>query len=407
MSLRVFLLYFNFFGAHMTIRLLRVISSLDPKGGGPMEGIRQITPKLESLGVNTTVACLDPPESPWIKDFPCEVRAFGPALSGYLYRKGFVRLLKALAHHNDIVIVHGLWQYHAFAAWRALHNGRVPYLVQTHGMLDPWFKKAYPLKHFKKCLYWPWADYRLLRDAKAVLFTCARERDLARQSFSLYSANEQVIAYGTAGPTGDPVQLRRRFLALWPELQHRRILLFLGRIHPKKGVDLLIEAFAEIANRDPSLSLVVAGPDGVGWQKALELLARDLGVADRICWPGMLTGDDKWAAFYAAEIFCLPSHQENFGIAVAEALACGLPVCISNQVNISSEVLNSGSGLVHSNTKLGTVAAFQQWLNYDSYERQVFGRNARALFEQSFEIGSAARQLRLLIERLGVPSAEV
>src|SRR6202030_4246906 len=97
----------------------------------------------------------------------------------------------------------------------------VPYYVFTHGMLDPWFKKAYPLKHLKKLLYWPWAEYRVLRDAKAVLFTSEEERILARRSFALYRVRERVVAYGTAAPPGNSEQLRTQFLAQHPELRDR------------------------------------------------------------------------------------------------------------------------------------------------------------------------------------------
>ena len=335
------------------LRLLCLISSLNPVGGGPMEGTRQVTPELAALGVESTVACLDDPAAPWLQAFPCRVEALGEGVGKYRYRRGLVQPLRELASQHDLVIVHGLWQYHGLAAWRALHGGATPYWVQTHGMLDPWFKHTFPLKHLKKWAYWPWAEYRLLRDAQAVLFTCERERQLARQSFWRYRAREQVIAYGTAAPPGDAVLQRQQFLARWPELQGRRLLLFLWRIHPKKGVDLLIEAFAAVAGTDPALQLVVAGPDGVGWQAALEARARSLGVAERVSWTGMLSGDLKSGAFHAAELFCLPSHQENFGIAVAEALACGLPVAIAEPVNICREVAEAGAGLVHADTVAG------------------------------------------------------
>ena len=94
----------------------------------------------------------------------------------------------------------------------------IPYFVYTHGMLDPWFKRTYPLKHLKKCFYWPWGEYRVLRDAKAVLFTCEEEKLLARQSFGLYQAHEVVVSYGTNGPTGDAEAQRAAFLAQYPAL---------------------------------------------------------------------------------------------------------------------------------------------------------------------------------------------
>ena len=200
-------------------RILHEISSLNPSGGGPMEALRQVTPHLAELGVQSTVACLDDPAAPWLEGFPCRVEALGRGWGGYGYRPGLVQRLRALAAEHDVVIVHGLWQYHGLLAWRALHGGPVPYLVQTHGMLDPWFKRRYPFKHLKKWCYWPWADYRLLRDAEAVLFTCERERQLARQSFWLYQAKERVIAFGTSAPSGDPQQQREQFLDRWPQLR--------------------------------------------------------------------------------------------------------------------------------------------------------------------------------------------
>jgi glycosyltransferase involved in cell wall biosynthesis len=155
----------------------------------------------------------------------------------------------------------------------------------------------------------------VLRDATAALFTCERERQLARQSFWLYQAKERTIAYGTAAPPGEAAQQREQFLQLWPQLRGQRLLLFLGRIHPKKGVDLLIEAFAAVERLNPTLQLVLAGAP-ISW-------AGELGVGDRLHWLGMVSGELKLCAFHAAELFCLPSHQKNFGIALAEALACG------------------------------------------------------------------------------------
>src|SRR5262249_6303466 len=128
----------------------------------------------------------------------------------------------------DAVVVNGLWQYHGFGTRLALRRLDMPYHVFTHGMLDPWFKRAYPLKHLKKWLYWPWAEYRVLRDAAGVLFTSEEERLLARQSFWLYHAKEHVVAYGTSAPPQNGDALREAFLATHPQLRGKRIVLFLS-----------------------------------------------------------------------------------------------------------------------------------------------------------------------------------
>jgi glycosyltransferase involved in cell wall biosynthesis len=296
------------------------------------------------------------------------------------------------------VIIHGTWQYHAFATWRALHDSEIPYFVYPHGMLDPWFKRTYPLKHLKKWTYWPWADYRVLRDARAVLFTTEQERQLAGQSFWLYQANEVVVGYGTSAPPPDAERQREVFLEAFPHLRGQRVLLFLSRIHPKKGVDLLIEAFAAVAPVDPLLQLVIAGPDQVAWQAALQQRAAELGLAKRITWPGMLSGDLKWGAFRSAELFCLPSHQENFGIVVAEALACGLPVAITEPVNISAEVAAAGAGLVHADTVAGTTGGLRQWLAMPSAQRLVMVQRGQRLFAEHFDFASVARNLVPVLE---------
>ena len=330
----------------MSFRILRVISSLNPECGGPSEGIRQITPHLLRLGVRTTVVTLDEPESAFLSGLSFNAIGLGPVTGGYGFRRGLPSKIRALAEAHDVVIIHGLWQYHSFATWRALRCSKIPYFVYTHGMLDPWFRRTYPLKHLKKWLYWPWADYRVLRDAEAVLFTTEHERDLACESFWLYKANELVVGYGTSAPPPDAEGQRLSFMQTFPQLKGQRILLFLSRIHPKKGVDLLIEAFAQVASGEPSLHLLIAGPDQLAWKPELQHRAVELGIADRITWPGMLTGELKWGAYRSAELFCLPSHQENFGIVVAEALSCGLPVAISEPVNVSSQVAAAEAGIV-------------------------------------------------------------
>ncbi len=363
-----------------------------------MEGVRQITPHLAALGATTTVASLDPPEAPWLQHQPFKAIGLGPVVTDYGYRRGLPARISALAQEHDVVIIHGTWQYHAFATWRALHGTDVPYFVYTHGMLDPWFKRTYPLKHLKKWAYWPWADYRVLRDASAVLFTTEQERVLARQSFWLYEANEVVVGYGTSAPPADAERQRAAFLDCFPQLRGQRLLLFLSRIHPKKGVDLLIEAFAEVASADPRLHLVIAGPDQVSWQAALKQRAAEIGIAERLTWTGMLNGELKWGAFRAAELFCLPSHQENFGIVVAEALACGLPVAIAEPVNISNEVATAGAGLVHEDSVAGTTEALWHWLRLTAEEKEQMRSSAEQLFGKRFNFASVAKKLIPIFE---------
>ncbi|MES2089822.1 MAG: glycosyltransferase, partial [Pseudomonadota bacterium] len=351
----------------MSFRILHCISSVNPVGGGPIEGVKQLSAVNLRQGHTVEVVSLDDPKSPWVASCPLKCHAMGPGKTSYGYSPKLVPWLRANRSHYDVVIVNGIWQYHSFAAWRALQGSPTPYFVYTHGMLDPWFKRTYPLKHLKKWLYWPWAEYRVLRDATAVLFTCEDERRLARQSFWLYRADEYVVNYGTSAPPGDAELQRQLFLQQFPYLANKRCLLFLGRVHVKKGPDLLLTAFAQTlkklsADLTQDLHLVMAGPADDLYGQQMKDMAQSLGLTDRITWTGMVSGDLKWGAFRTAEAFILPSHQENFGIAVAEALACGVPVLISNQVNIWREVQQAGGGLVDTDDLEGTGRLIERWV---------------------------------------------
>jgi glycosyltransferase involved in cell wall biosynthesis len=368
------------------MKILHLVSTVDPRAGGPIEGVRQSGLAMTALGHEIEVASLDPGDAPHVREFPLAVHALGPGRGLYGYSPDYEPWLRTHAPGFDATIVHGLWQYHGFGARRALRAAGVPYYVYTHGMLDPWFRRSYPLKHLKKWAYWPWAEYRVLRDAAAVIFTTEEERRLARESFWLYRANERVVPFGASPPPADRDALCAAFLQASPDLRDKEIVLFLGRLHPKKGCDLLIHAFATHARERPNAHLVIAGPDPSHWQPELHAIAQSHGIAQRISWPGMLQGDLKWGAFYASDVFVLPSHQENFGVAVAEALACGVPVLVSDKVNVWPEIKADGAGFVAPDTIAGTHDMLSSWR-----------AQARRTFEARFAMDGMVNALLALL----------
>ena len=364
------------------MNLLHVTSTLDPRTGGVAEAVRQFALALTRAGHRNAVATVDAPGEPFLDGLPFDVHPLGPSRGSYQYTPKLARWLyeQGAGGRWDAVVTHGMWQHHGLATWRAFRRSRTPRYVFPHGMLDPWFKRTYPRKHLKKWLYWPWAEYRILRGARAVLFTCEEERRLARESFWLYRANERLATLGIAEPPGEGEMQRELFWKTFPELRGKRLILFLGRIVPKKGCDLLLRAFAEAAPAD--VSLVLAGPDGADSPGPFQAdLTRFKTAA---AWPGMLSGDLKWGALRAAEVFILPSHQENFGLAVVESLACGVPVLISDKVNLWREIEADGAGLVAPDTLEGTRQLLGRWLALPAEERGRDGPPGAGLFREPF-----------------------
>ncbi len=384
------------------MRILQVTASLDPRSGGVAEAVRQIGAALVRAGHQTEAMTTDAPGADWLNGMPFPVETLGPGRGGvYQYAPALGQRLRARRGKFDCVLSHGLWQYHGFATWRAWQGEATPRFVFSHGMLDPWFKRTYPRKHLKKWLYWPWAEYRLLRSARAVFFTCEEEQRLARESFWLYRTSEAVNPLGIQEPPGDAERQKTAFLERFPELRDKRLILFLGRLVTKKGCDLLLRAFMDLPNRPADAVLVMAGPDDEIDPAFTKSLRETFGQQSAFCWPGMLTGDLKWGALHSAETFILPSHQENFGLAVVEALACGKPVLVSDKVNIWREIAADAAGLVADDTVPGIESLLTCWFSLSADERAAMARRARISFGSRYQIDHATAGLVEQLRRFG------
>jgi glycosyltransferase involved in cell wall biosynthesis len=380
------------------LKILQLVHTLDPSVGGVAAAVLGLSRGLARRGHKIDIVVLDDPSTVVADavrgptpELDLRVHALGSGLTSYRYSRALWPWLRQHGGDYDRVIVNGIWQYLSFAAWRRYAGSSIPYYVFPHGMLDPWFKETFPLKHLKKWLYWPWAEYRVLRDAAAVIFTSDEERLQARKSFWLYRCRGKVSPLGVEAP---PISsnAKSEFLSRYPQLQNSRNFLFLGRLHPKKGCDILLEAFAQLRSNN-SIFLILAGPDQVGWESDLRRQVTRLNLTNRVVFTGMLEGSMKQSAFANAEAFVLPSHQENFGISVVEALAVRVPVLISNRVNIWREIEADRAGYVETDDLAGTTRLLQHWTDTAPAEREMIRQNARRCFEQRFEINRAVDSL--------------
>lgn len=382
------------------MNVLHVLTKVDPKQGGVSQAVLTMSFGLKQLGVHSEITCLDSPEDQFVKEYPSTIHALGPAKGPWAHSDKLVPwLLENLARFN-VVILHGLWQYHGYAVLKAINelkrrkvNGQtVPKLfVMPHGMLDPYFQRAAgrKLKAIRNVIYWKLIERRVVNQADGLLFTCEEERNLARKTFSPYRPKKElVIGLGVEEPPEHRSSMMQSSVA-----ENKSYLLFLSRIHEKKGVDQLLEGFSRtLPSNFATDALVVAGPGlESAYGEKLKSFVRSVDALSTVVeFPGMLSGDSKWAAFYGCEAFILPSHQENFGIAVVEALACGKPVLISNQINIWREIQLAGAGIVADDTVDGVVALLEKWGKLSSAERKAMGSRARALYVKNFSVHAAA-----------------
>lgn len=265
------------------------------------------------------------------------------------------RTLRRVIPSYDLVHVHWLYDYSSLAATREAVRAGVPYLIAPHGSLDPHLSKK---NRLGKRIYLSTVGRRLMPDAEAVVFTAEEERRLASYGVR---GTEWIVPVGIDTGEFDSLPPPGLFRETFPAVTGP-FLLFLGRVSPQKGLDLLLKALRDIHTRRPDLWLVIAGPDYREHRAVMERLARDLGVAHRVLFTGLLDHLPKLAAFVDAELFVLPSYAENFGLVIIEALACGLPVVTSDQVNIHQELADARAATIVECTVGSVVAGIESAL---------------------------------------------
>jgi glycosyltransferase involved in cell wall biosynthesis len=341
------------------MRVLQVIPTLAARTGGPPVAVIESSRALKQCGVETTVFATDMAESASAahhtrvaaSDLPdgaaeLDVRLFPARWPQRLaFSPAMYSSLGQAAQDYDVVHIHSLFLFPQFAAFHQASARHTPYVVSPRGSLDPHLRKrSRAIKAITDVLW----QRRCLEGAAALHLTSADERDLISDIAPLVP--RRVIPNGIRWSDYQDLPSGDTFRARWLASSDAPVVMYLGRLSHKKGLDVLIRAFAIIAREIPAARLAIVGPDDEGLTPALRVLAEREHVADRVVFAGMLQGEEKLSALAAADVWALPSMTENFGNAIVEAMAAGVPVVISPEVNIATDVARECAGVIAERT---------------------------------------------------------
>ncbi|GEC72337.1 Glycosyltransferase involved in cell wall bisynthesis [Flavobacterium flevense] len=371
---------------------------MSPLSGGTSQAIRNIIPNLESLNVKNDVVCLDAKDQDYGLKDNFNVYKIGKGKTSYQYSPLLTDWFLKKLQYYDVVVVHGIWQYANYGIYKAIKKvkkskSKLPkVIIMPHGMLDPYFQKAADRKWkaLRNEIVWRLTEKKAINAADAVFFTCEEELNLARTTFRGYKPKLAInVGIGIPNPPAETTEMRSAFKLLSPSVPNN-YWLFLSRIHPKKGIDLLITAYNNLCLKTRNIpDLVIAGPTHSLYAEEMIALAKD---NSKIHFVGMLSGKAKWGAFYGCQAYLLPSHQENFGIAIVEAMACEKPVLITKNINIWREIQADNSGWILEDL---TVASIEQQLQEIAAlpvaKIKQTGRQAKQTFEDKFNVRNQSK----------------
>jgi len=391
------------------MRVLHVIPSLAPSSGGPSLALPAMAKALHAAGVEVEVATTDD-DGPGtrIKDCPLGVAVqhsgmtvrFFPKQSEF-YKRSYPLTHWLWKHVRDysLVHIHALFSYSSTLAALAARARAVPYVIRPLGVLNQYGMNR--RRKFIKALSFRLIEKDLLRDAAAIHYTSTEERDEAARLG--LTAPARVIPLGVDLPPWGKPRDGKIFLREFPALEGRQFILFMSRLDPKKGVEFLLEVMARLQNLDPGVMVAVGGAGPASYVEGLKAEAVRLGVAERIVWTGHLEADLKYSAFAAATLFALPSLSENFGIALLEAMASGLPCIASHQVALAQEAGPKGAVLAVERDAAVWSSTIHLLLRDDS-RRQALGQEAAKLSRNTYSLDAMGTALKGLYEDILYPT---
>lgn len=361
------------------MKVLHVAANLTAEWGGPTQVITNLTKALSSKGVEITIYSpvrrgeeVVRPEGTNIKLF--NVDYFDKWWIGY--SREFRNEMERAPATFDLVHIHEMWHYSHYAASMAFRKESKPYIITLHGELN--IERIH--NSLKKKMYLSMIQKKILNKA-AWLHTITDKETLQAQSICS-NRNISKIPNGVDFDSFLNLPDKNDILQYYPSVAGKKVLLFLGRINKIKGLDILVKAFGQLACNRDDLCLIIAGPDNDGYKTEIVQLINDYNVSDKVIFTGMISGHEKMSVLTGSDLFILPSYSEGFSISILEAMACGLPVIISNECNFPEvDEFHCGITIEHKDNKLKETI---QIMLQEPDRLKVMGNNARKLVKKKY-----------------------
>lgn len=380
------------------MKILHLVANFSPEWGGPVRVVYGLTEALAKKEIKVFI--FGPIKKGNDKNilYPKEttVRLFS---QDFLYRLwtghsfSLKKALRAEIEKFDLIHIHEIWHYPQFVASRLAKRYNKPCIITIHGELEPWCLNH---KALKKKIYSSLIQKKILKEASAL--QALTKEEVKNISRFVDNKNIFLIPNGINLENFKNIPPREKFEDLYPELKGKKVILFLGRIHPKKGLDILAKTFSIISEYRKNVRLVIAGPDENGYESKIKSILKNEGVLDKVIFTGMLTGNNKLAALGRATMFVLSSYSEGFSMAVLEAMTCGLPVVITKQCNFP-EIEKNKAGIIIEPDINQLVRAFNYLLSNPKLCKEM-GENGTRLVKERFTWDKIADQMLNLYEKI-------
>jgi glycosyltransferase involved in cell wall biosynthesis len=384
------------------MKILHVVPAIGSVYGGPSISVLSLANALGQIGIEVDIITtnvngqqiLDVPLDTWLQGEYCRIRHF-PCwyLKDYKISTAMAGWLARHVQDYDVVNTHAIFSYSEFLAYRACQRHQVPYIIHPHGMLEDW---ALNYKSWKKTPYYHLIEKPALEKASAIRVLAQSEVN-SLQRLNL-GTRLDLIPNGIWQSDFRQMPDRREFDQAFPETAGKTLILFLGRIDPKKGLDLLAKAFGQVRQHFPNAHLVVAGPDNIGFRPEAESYFAETGCLEAVTFTGILTGSLKYAAFAAATMYVAPSYSEGFSMSVLEGMASGLPCVITTGCNFPEAAAANAAHVVAIDAK--AIADAMIYCLRDPEAAQAMGQRARQLVLEQYSWEMIAHQMHTLYQKI-------